>query len=461
MDPGRDSHHRLLWIDFSQAPSPPPLGSNWHVLAATTLAEAEAFLRQNPVPVGAFLLQPPTLNTLPNLEAFLRRHRDTEWVALVEPSLLWDNRIRELLRHCCHDFHSLPIDPYRLKVVLGHASGMAQLLHTTPILPVKLRDSPLIGENPSMIQVMRTIEKVARVSAPVLITGESGTGKEVAAKAVHDQSPRADGPFEAINCAAVPASLIQSELFGHERGAFTGAHKARAGRVQAANGGTLFLDEIGDLPLEVQAALLRFLQNQTVQKVGSDHEEKVDVRVVAATHVDLEAAVHSGRFREDLYYRLDVLRFEMPPLRERGCDSVLLARHFFRKFSTDRTTPVKGFSPAAMEAIRDHRWPGNVRELINRVRRALVLCEHRYIQPVDLGLEDVLVAESKHASLETIRADAERQAILDALQLCEGNVSAAARRLDVSRITLYRLARRHDIPLSGQEPTRQSVSSNP
>ncbi|MCG5513351.1 sigma-54 dependent transcriptional regulator [Ectothiorhodospira shaposhnikovii] len=461
MDSGRESHHRLLWIDCSHAPSPPPLGSHWCVLAATTVAEAEAFLTQEHVPVGAFLLQASTQALLPDLEAFLRRHSDTEWVALVEPTLLWETRVRELLRHCCHDFHSLPIDPYRLQVVLGHAAGMAQLLHTPPPISVKLKDSPLIGESPAMLQVMRTIAKVARVSAPVLITGESGTGKELAARAVHDQSPRADGPFEAINCAAVPASLIQSELFGHERGAFTGAHKARAGRVQAANGGTLFLDEIGDLPLEVQAALLRFLQNQTVQKVGSDHEEKVDVRVVAATHVDLEAAVHSGRFREDLYYRLDVLRFEMPPLRERGCDAVLMARHFFRKFSTDRARPVKGFSAASLEAIRDHRWPGNVRELINRVRRALVLCEHRFIQPSDLGLEDVLVTASRHVSLEAIRADAERQAIQDALQLCEGNVSAAARRLGVSRITLYRLARRHDIPLSGQEPTRESMSSHP
>ncbi|MBK1672656.1 sigma-54 dependent transcriptional regulator [Ectothiorhodospira shaposhnikovii] len=460
MDSGRESYHRLLWIDFSKSPVAPPLGSNWVVLSATSLAEAEQLLKQGPVPVGTFLLHPHMLDILPTLETFLHHHSDTEWVAQVEPHLLWDNRIREFLRQCCHDFHSLPIDPYRLEVVLGHAAGMAQLLHSTTA-DTRRHNTPLIGESPTMIQVMKTVKKVARVAAPVLITGESGTGKELAARAVHDESPRADGPFEAINCAAVPASLIQSELFGHERGAFTGAHKARAGRVQAANGGTLFLDEIGDLPLEVQAALLRFLQNQTVQKVGSDHEETVDVRVVAATHVDLEAAVHSGRFREDLFYRLDVLRFEMPPLRERGHDASLLARHFFQTFSTDRSRPVKGFSSTAMEAICNHHWPGNVRELINRVRRALVLSENRFIQPADLGLSDILTAGSRHASLETIRADAERQAILNALQICEGNVSAAARRLDVSRITLYRLARRHEIMISGQETSGTKLPTSP
>ncbi|MGM0676636.1 MAG: sigma 54-interacting transcriptional regulator [Pseudomonadota bacterium] len=444
--------HRLLWVDLLDNPETPSfLTPDWEILVASSLGEAETLLRDPSIMVGVFSLRQASLEHLPALERFLQHHGTREWLALVEPDLLWDPRVREILRHWCYDFHSFPLDTHRLEVVLGHAFGMAALLaqSSTPSCGSGEED-PLTGESPSMEQIRRTICKVARVAAPVLITGESGTGKELAARAVHEASPRAGKPFEAINCAAVPASLIQSELFGHERGAFTGAHRARGGRVQAAHGGTLFLDEIGDLPLEVQASLLRFLQNQTVQRVGSDHEDKVDVRVVAATHVNLTDAVKEGRFREDLFYRLDVLHFEMPPLRERDGDGVLLAHHFFQAFARDRSARVKGFSASALEAIRRHPWPGNVRELINRVRRAMVLCENRFIQPEDLGLEDALENTLPQASLEAVRAEAERKAITRALRTCEGNVSAAARRLNVSRITLYRLARRHDIPLQGQ-----------
>ncbi|MFW2132005.1 sigma 54-interacting transcriptional regulator [Ectothiorhodospira haloalkaliphila] len=451
MDSGAIKAHRLLWVDLSEHTEPPDLTNSWEILVVPCLAEAEAILRDPSVMIGVFPLRQDLLNQLPALERFLQQHGTREWIALVEPDLLWDPRVREILRHWCYDFHSLPVDTYRLEVVLGHAFGMAELLMHSDVHCNSLdQKDPLTGESPPMDQIRRTISKVARVAAPVLITGESGTGKELAARAVHEASPRAGRPFEAINCAAVPASLIQSELFGHERGAFTGAHRTRGGRVQSAHGGTLFLDEIGDLPLEVQASLLRFLQNQTVQKVGSDHEEKVDVRVVAATHVNLTEAVKEGRFREDLFYRLDVLHFEMPPLRERDGDGVLLAHHFFQAFARDRNARVKGFSASALEAIRQHHWPGNVRELINRVRRAMVLCENRFIQPEDLGLEDALENTLPQASLEEVRAEAERAAIVRALRACEGNVSAAARRLNVSRITLYRLARRHEISLQGQ-----------
>ena len=292
------------------------------------------------------------------------------------------------------------------------------------------------------------IPRVARVTAPVLITGESGTGKESVARAVHDFSPRREGPYQVVNCGAVPVNLVTSELFGHERGAFTGAHRTRTGRVQAAHGGTLFLDEIGDLPLEAQSSLLRFLENRTVQRVGGEREESVDVRVVAATHQDLEVAVRAGRFREDLLYRLNVLHVHMPPLRARNGDTVLLARHFFRVFAGDQAGGVRGFSAAAVAAIQRHGWPGNVRELINRVRRGMVLCDNRYILPEHMGLEDGSEVAS-YPTLDELRADAERRGIRAALLACDGNVSAAARRLGVSRVTLYRLARCHGIHLSG------------
>ncbi|SFM59691.1 DNA-binding transcriptional response regulator, NtrC family, contains REC, AAA-type ATPase, and a Fis-type DNA-binding domains [Ectothiorhodospira mobilis] len=450
MDSGSRPTQRLLWLasmDLHAAPCPE---GPWEWQRADSLRRGEQILEEQRILVGIFLLARKDLVTLPHLEAFLRRHCQVEWVALVDPELLWEPRVRELLGHWCYDFHSTPVDPNRLRVILGHALGMARLLTRGEPGPLPGQaGGMLVGESPVMRQVLRTITKVGRVDAPVLITGESGTGKELAARAVHDASPRASGPFEAINCAAVPAALVQSELFGHERGAFTGAHRARQGHVCRADGGTLFLDEIGDLPLEVQSTLLRFLQNQTVQRIGSDREEKVDVRVVAATHVDLEAAVREGRFREDLFYRLDVLRFQMPPLRERDADAVLLARHFYQTFSRERGHRVKGFSAAGLESIRLHRWPGNVRELINRVRRAMVLCESRYIQPWDLGLEEVLEAPANLRPLEEVRADAEREAITRALALHQGNVSAAARHLEVSRITLYRMARRHGIPIPG------------
>lgn len=450
MDSGSRPDQRLLCIaPVGPDPAYCPEGP-WEWQQAHSLRQGEQILEAQRILVGIFLLARTDLDTLPHLEAFLRRHCQVEWVALVDPELLWEPRVRDLLGHWCYDFHSFPVDPNRLRVILGHALGMARLLtHGEPAPLPGQAGGLLVGESPVMCQVLRTIAKVGRVDAPVLITGESGTGKELAAQAVHDASPRASGPFEAINCAAVPSTLVQSELFGHERGAFTGAHRARQGHVCRADGGTLFLDEIGDLPLDVQSSLLRFLQNQTVQRIGSDREEKVDVRVVAATHVDLETAVREGRFREDLFYRLDVLRFHLPPLRDRDADAVLLARHFYQVFSRERGHRVKGFSATALEAIRRHRWPGNVRELINRVRRAMVLCESRYIQPWDLGLEEVLKVPPGVQPLETVRADAEREAIIRALALHQGNVSAAARHLEVSRITLYRMARRHGIPIPG------------
>ena len=255
---------------------------------------------------------------------------------------------------------------------------------------------------------------------------------------------RSEAPFVVVNCGAIPATLIQSELFGHEKGAFTGADRQRRGLIESANHGTLFLDEIGDLPLDMQTNLLRFLQEGTIDRVGGTRAVQVDVRVIAATHVDLEAAVASGAFRKDLYYRLNVLPLSAPPLRERGEDIGLLAQHYFGKFSGERGSALKGFSRRAMQALAAHDWPGNVRELVNRIRRAMVLAEGRLIDPVDLGLEPA--AENPiRMPLDEARLEAERHAIAESLQFAGKNVSHAAKQLRISRMTLYRLMAKHRI----------------
>jgi DNA-binding NtrC family response regulator len=302
----------------------------------------------------------------------------------------------------------------------------------------------LTGQSAAIGRLRRQIVKVAAASAPVLIWGESGSGKELAAQAVHAHSPRRKGPFVPINCGAIPASLIQSELFGYERGAFTGAARDKRGLIESAAGGTVFLDEIGDLPMELQSNLLRFLQEKTIYRLGSTQSIEVDVRVIAASHMNLQKAVARGAFREDLYYRLNVLALDVPPLRERKDDLALLANHFFALFSAERAPRVRGFSGKALEALKAHDWPGNVRELINRVRRAMVMAEGRLISPQDLGLEAPL-KRSNGEALDGIRLRAERDAIDASLHRAGKNISQAARDLGVSRMTLYRLLAKHGI----------------
>ena len=461
MDSTHVAMHRLLWLDLSSVfRSPPAEARKWQVETAADIPAAEPLLVGRPIRVGVFTLTEGNLAMLPPLERFIVRHWPMEWIALVEPGLLENGAVRELIRLWCHDFHTLPLDRPRLEVTLGHAFGMAGL--RTGSGPGDSQNSNiLVGDSPAIRDLVHMVPKVARVAAPVLITGESGTGKESVARAVHDFSPRQDGPYQVVNCGAVPVNLVSSELFGHERGAFTGAHRTRLGRVQAADRGTLFLDEIGDLPLEAQSSLLRFLENRTVQRVGGEHEEEVNVRVVAATHQDLETAVRAGRFREDLLYRLNVLHLHLPPLRARSGDALILARHFFRVFASDQAGGVKGFSTAAVEAIHRYSWPGNIRELINRVRRGMVLCDNRYILPRHMGLDDSSSDGEPYPTLEDLRADAERRGIRAALLACDGNVSAAARRLGVSRVTLYRLARSHGIHVSGTGSSRKRKGSAP
>lgn len=338
---------------------------------------------------------------------------------------------------------------YSIIQVLMHNPAVTRIHSSDFQKPQNLVGQEMVGSSPRIMSLFGDIRKVAMVDAPVLITGESGTGKEMTALAIHQRSCRAIHPFVAVNCGALPASLVQSELFGYEKGAFTGANQSKIGRIEAAAGGTLFLDEIGDLPFEMQVNLLRFFHGKTIQRVGSNKEIPLDARIIAATHVDLEKAVGEGRFREDLYYRLNALNVKMPPLRERREDIELLAKYYFDRFTNEKGRHVKGFTSEALNAMRHHDWPGNVRELINRIRRAMVMSENHLVNATDLGLtpvkSNINLPCNRIIPLDEAKAEAEKEAVGNALNLTENNVSRAARELRVSRMTLYRLMEKHHI----------------
>ncbi|SFW73356.1 sigma-54 interaction domain-containing protein [Luteibacter sp. UNCMF366Tsu5.1] len=327
-----------------------------------------------------------------------------------------------------------------LRQALARIPGDAELTHDD-------EPSLLTGSSAAIRALSQNIRKFAPVELPLLITGETGTGKEMAARTLHELSHRRGKPFAAINCGALPANLVQSELFGHERGAFTGATARRIGHFESADGGTVFLDEIGDLPLDAQTNLLRVLQEGTIERIGSCQSIKVDVRVLAATHVDLEKAVAQGRFREDLFYRLNVLRLRMPPLRERMGDIELLAQHFLDAFRESYGTRARTFSAAARRAMNAFPWPGNVRELMNRVQRAAVIADDALISPSDLELDVDASPAMERNSLGSARTSAEREAIVDCLRASSFNISECARRLRVSRVTVYRLCKKHQLAL--------------
>lgn len=417
----------------------------WDVSLAGSLPDAARLLRAHAFLSG--MVQFPLGATdeagLRALDRFLRQHWHLQWVALVEPATLGLPGWADLALDHLFDYHTLPADLDRLAVTLGHAHGLAQLRAA----PRALAPAPmaLAGNSAAITRLRMQIRKVARAEAPVLIWGESGSGKELAAQAIHAQSARARGPFVPINCGAIAPALIQSELFGHARGAFTGAARDKAGLIESAAGGSVFLDEIADLPKDLQSNLLRFLQEKTIYRVGATRSIAVDVRVIAASHVDLQQAVADGLFREDLYYRLNVLPLTVPPLRERREDLAVLAEQFFHAYATEKSPRLKGFSGAALRALRAHAWPGNVRELINRIRRALVLAEGRLIGPQDLGLTPAQPVALHGAALGDSRTEAERAAIIASLERWGGNVTHAARELAISRMTLYRQMAKHGI----------------
>lgn len=352
-----------------------------------------------------------------------------------------------------YDFLPKPIQMEEMRIVLKRAFHLSQLERDLEQVRAQAPEETfegLLGTSPAMLEVFHTIRKVATTDASVLILGESGTGKEMAAQAIHRRSRRAQGPFVAINCGAIPEALMESELFGHEKGSFTGAHAQRIGRVESASGGTLFLDEIGELPTALQVKLLRFLQEQQVERVGGHGPVPVDVRVIAATHVDLRQALAANRFREDLYYRLAVVVLKLPALRERGGDLALLAQAFLRKFAAKENRSLPGFDNAALRSLERHAWPGNVRELENRVKRAVIMSEGSRITARDLELSSEAPAGS--LSLKDAREALERELITDALRRSGGKVAGAATELGISRPTLYELMDKLDIKRNGSDP---------
>ncbi|QJE02601.1 sigma-54-dependent Fis family transcriptional regulator [Massilia forsythiae] len=419
----------------------------WDVHPVSNLADARRLLRRAGHAVG-FVLYPAHAMDRAELAVFLREHADVQWIGIVEPREIENESARQFVIEHLYDYHTTPIDHVRLAYTLGHAHGWARLRqkHADASSNGKADASPLVGGSEAMLRLRAQVGRVARVAAPVLIWGESGSGKELAAQTIHAQSERAAGPFVPINCGAIAPNLIQSELFGHERGAFTGATRAKVGLIESAHGGTLFLDEIGDLPKDLQVNLLRFLQEKTIFRVGGTRAIHVDVRVVAASHVQLHQAVAANRFREDLYYRLAVLPVNVPALRERRDDIVTLAEHFFRLYAAEKSPRLQGFSREALDAVLDHAWPGNIRELMNRVRRAMVMADGRLIMPEDLGLGLGAEGATRAATaLDDARERNERSSLRESLDRSGQNVSMAARQLGISRTTMYRMLNKYSM----------------
>jgi two-component system NtrC family response regulator len=340
-----------------------------------------------------------------------------------------------------YDFLSKPVEMEEVKFLLKRCFHVVQLEREYAAMQQMMGGDTfegMLGSSAQMRPIFETIRKVATTDAPVLILGESGTGKEMVARAIHQRSNHKNGPFVAINCSAIPETLLESELFGHEKGAFTGAHVQRKGRIESASGGTLFLDEIGEIPLPLQVKLLRFLQEQTIERVGGRQEIHIDTRVIAATNADLKKSMVAGTFREDLFYRLAVVQMTLPPLRDRDTDVRLLAQYFLSRFAAQVNKPNLAFDPDAIRALNRHAWPGNVRELENCVRRAAIMAEGRRVTASDLELNPAGIGANV-LTLKDAREAVERQMVQQALKKHGGKIAPAAVDLGLSRPTLYEL----------------------
>jgi len=426
--------------------------SEHKVYPASTRQEAADLIRKDPVPVAIVDLGlPPDPDGASEGLAILAD------ILAIAPAtkviIATGNENREYALRAialgAYDFYQKPIDIDVLQLIVARAERIfdleaenRRLLDATAASPI----DGIIASSPEMSKVLRNIEKMAATNVAVLLRGESGTGKELLARAVHKLSVRAREPFVPINCAAIPETLLESELFGYEKGAFTGALKQTIGRIENADRGTLFLDEIGDVPLPMQVKLLRFLQDQVVERIGGRNPVQVDVRIVCATNQDLDLMITQGRFREDLYYRLNEVTVQIPPLRERAGDAIALAGFFLSRFAAEYGRLPRGFSATALAALKDHPWPGNVRELENRVKRAVVMSDGPLLSAADLGL----AAPGEDAPSLTIRdarARAEREVLQLALAQAGSNLSKAAKLLGISRPTLYDLMQQHRIGL--------------
>ncbi len=433
------------------------------VTAGDRGAAVETMRKVRPAVVTLDLGLPPAVDDategLATLSAILAIEPNTK-VIVVSGNEDHANAVRAIAEGA-YDFYSKPIDEDVLQLIVRRAFHVHELeAENRALRTASSDDHGIITSSAKMLSVCSMVEKIAPTDANVLLLGESGTGKELLARALHKRGGRADGPFTAINCAAIPENLLESELFGHEKGAFTGAIKALRGKIELANGGTLFLDEIGDMPPSLQGKLLRFLQEREIERIGGREIIPVDVRVVSATHRDLRKHIEDGSFREDLYYRIAEIVVDIPPLRDRGDDSILLAQHFATRFSKQmKTAPVKLTADAA-DAIRAYRWRGNVRELENRMKRAVIMASSNLINAEDLDLASV-TSKARAGfdgpvdiiSLRDAREGAEKQAVTAALHGLSGNLSAAAKALGVSRPTLYNLMKQHGLTSDIEEGT--------
>jgi two-component system NtrC family response regulator len=349
-----------------------------------------------------------------------------------------------------YDFYQKPVDIDAIGLIVRRALQLHRIEAENRLLAAKAGNENrvlgrLITAAPEMVRVARTIERVANTNVSVMLLGASGTGKELLARGLHEASARAGGEFVAINCAAIPENLLESELFGHEKGAFTGAVKTTEGKIEQARGGTLFLDEVGDIPLQLQVKLLRFLQERVIERVGSRQSIPVDTRIVCATHQNLEAMINDGRFREDLYYRLAEIVVKIPSLAERPGDATLLAKSFLHRYAREMNPQVKGFASDAIAAIEAWQWPGNVRELENRVKRAVIMAESKLVCAADLDLAEPDGETAQALNLKSARELADRKVIRHALARSEGNISSTAKLLGISRPTLYDLLKQYDL----------------
>jgi len=349
-----------------------------------------------------------------------------------------------------YDFYQKPVDIDAIGLIVRRAYQLHRIEAENRQLAVRAGGENkvlgrLITAAPEMVKVARTIERVANTNVSVMLLGASGTGKELLARGLHEASTRSKGAFIAINCAAIPENLLESELFGHEKGAFTGAVKTTEGKIEQAAGGTLFLDEVGDIPLQLQVKLLRFLQERVIERIGSRRSIDVDTRIVCATHQNLELMISEGRFREDLFYRLAEIVVKIPTLAERPGDAALLAKVFLQRFSREMNPQVKGFASDALAAIDAWGWPGNVRELENRVKRAVIMADSKLVGAADLDLGSPEVAAAAALNLKSAREQADRKAIRHALARSEGNISSTAKLLGISRPTLYDLLKQYDL----------------
>lgn len=349
------------------------------------------------------------------------------------------------------DFYHKPVDIDELHLIVRRAFHVRELEVQNALLQQPDSDGELLlgtilTASPEMVKVARTIERIAPADVSVLLLGASGTGKELLARGLHNASGRRDKPFVAINCGAIPENLLESELFGHEKGSFTGAVKTTEGKIELANGGTLFLDEVGDIPLALQVKLLRFLQERTIERIGGRKAIHVDVRVVCATHRNLSKMISDQTFRDDLFYRLAEVTVNIPPLAARTGDAILLAKHFVNRFAREMNPTIKGMSTSALTAIDAWKWPGNVRELENRIKRAVIMAEGKFVTADDLDFSDEDEADLL-LNLKAAREASDRKAIKRAIARTEGNISSAAKLLGISRPTLYDLLKQYDLHL--------------